>query len=264
MKRFYSAIRTCRGLEEFFFSNTRIIRWNWSFASVQYSNPSGAFELQTYIHNTYFVLHCHRCNVPVRLMERSIHAASALVDRTTMTPVQHGIEKCWQASCRCFGFLDEELIIYLHCPMETALHQIKQRGRVHEQTSCTIERRTIQALEKRYQERILEPHRRVIFLDTEQPFHNGFKDFCEIIMDHHLEEQRDPDDYFSRVRHCYLPMPRVAFPPKPHQLSRQPGLPMTQRVAGTWASWCSRDFCSRDDVTESSDVTVTCCYVYVF
>lgn len=138
----------------------------------QYKSTSGIFELQTYIRKTFFDLHCQPCNVPCRIMERSIHAASAFVEPEGMTEVQYAIEKAWQLLCRQIPLFEEDLIVYFHCPVEVALTQIKDRGRQHE-SSCTVER--LAKLEESYRTRILEPHRRVIFIDTAKPIHGGSK-----------------------------------------------------------------------------------------
>ncbi len=172
--------------------------------SNQYESTSGIFELQTYIRKTFMDLHCLPCSVPCRIMERSIHAASAFVTPTGMTPVQYAIEKSWQETCRNVPLFDEDLIIYLHCPVEVALERIRERARAHE-TSCTIEK--LLQLEERYRTNVLEPHRRVLFVDTNRPIHWGFKDFCEKISDHYFKYKTDKD-YMTKIRRGDLQMPR--------------------------------------------------------
>jgi thymidylate kinase len=83
-----------------------------------------------------------------------------------MTATQYAIEKSWQQTCRQVPLFDEDIIIYLHCPVEIAPQRIKERGRTHE-SSCTVERLT--KLEERYQTNVLEPHKRVFFVDTSRP-----------------------------------------------------------------------------------------------
>ncbi len=137
-----------------------------------------------------------------------------------MTPVQYAAKKDWEASCTQYALFDEDLIIYLHCPVKVALQRIKARARELEKTSCTVER--LLTLEQRYKETILEPHKRVLFVDTERPFHWGFKDFCEKIQDHFSEYQHDADDDLSRVCRGDLRMSRSVFQPATPKSSSQP------------------------------------------
>jgi deoxyadenosine/deoxycytidine kinase len=200
----------------------------------QYSNPnSGAFELQTFIRNTFFDLHLQPCHVPVRIMERSIHAAEAFVDRSLMTPIQFQLERCWQQSCRSYDLLDEDLIINLYCSEETALYRIKRRGRPHEKISCTDQR--LKELKKRIKEQLLDDHPNVVHISTEQIFYQGFNEFCDVIHEHYLRHQRDPDAYVSFEYHGYSPVPPEepieVPPPPPILLSEEALRELTRQMA---------------------------------